>query len=161
MIIWRPATVTVTVNAVAPGFVLTDLTGDLPQELLDEAKARTPLGRFTSLEDVSAAVAFLAVALGIVQYGLPAVGVICLAVSTAILGEWVMNRVTKRTVTIADGLLFVAAIDRHTLYALNSETGEVVWSYIAGGRVDSPPMSRISAPSSTNCSPWSMAFSDA
>jgi electron transport complex protein RnfD len=44
-----------------------------------------------------------AVALGIVQYGLPAVGVICLAVSTAILGEWVMNRVTKRTVTIADG----------------------------------------------------------
>ena len=34
--------------------------GDLPEELLEEAKARTPLGRFTSLEDVSAAVAFLA-----------------------------------------------------------------------------------------------------
>jgi 3-oxoacyl-[acyl-carrier protein] reductase len=50
----------ITCNAVAPGFVLTDLTGDLPAELLEEAKARTPLGRFTSLEDVSAAVAFLA-----------------------------------------------------------------------------------------------------
>jgi 3-oxoacyl-[acyl-carrier protein] reductase len=50
----------ITCNAVAPGFVSTDLTGDLPEELLEEAKARTPLGRFTSLEDVSAAVAFLA-----------------------------------------------------------------------------------------------------
>jgi len=50
----------ITCNAVAPGFVLTDLTGDLPEALLEEAKARTPLGRFTSLEDVSAAVAFLA-----------------------------------------------------------------------------------------------------
>ena len=50
----------ITSNAVAPGFVLTDLTGDLPEELLQEAKDRTPLGRFTSLEDVSAAVAFLA-----------------------------------------------------------------------------------------------------
>lgn len=50
----------ITSNAVAPGFVLTDLTGDLPEALLEEAKARTPLGRFTSVEDVSAAVAFLA-----------------------------------------------------------------------------------------------------
>ncbi|MBL0712805.1 MAG: RnfABCDGE type electron transport complex subunit D [Desulfosarcina sp.] len=44
-----------------------------------------------------------AVALGIVQYGLPAVGVICLAVSTAILAEWLMNRATKRSLTITDG----------------------------------------------------------
>ena len=50
----------ITSNAVAPGFVLTDLTGDLPEDLLEEARQRTPLGRFTSLEDVSAAVAFLA-----------------------------------------------------------------------------------------------------
>ena len=50
----------ITCNAVAPGFVETDLTGELPAELLDEAKERTPLGRFTSVEDVSAAVAFLA-----------------------------------------------------------------------------------------------------
>jgi len=50
----------ITCNAVAPGFVQTDLTSDLPEALLDEARARTPLGRFTSVEDVSAAVAFLA-----------------------------------------------------------------------------------------------------
>ena len=50
----------ITCNAVAPGFVKTDLTGDLPEDLLEEAKQRTPLRDFTSVEDVSAAVAFLA-----------------------------------------------------------------------------------------------------
>ena len=44
-----------------------------------------------------------AVALGIVQYGLPAAGVVFLAVGTAILAEWLMNRLTKRTATITDG----------------------------------------------------------
>lgn len=44
-----------------------------------------------------------AVALGIVHYGLPAVAVIAMSVSTAIFWEWLMNRVTKRTVTVADG----------------------------------------------------------
>ena len=37
---------TITVNAVAPGFVLTELTQDLPEALKDEIIARTPLGRF-------------------------------------------------------------------------------------------------------------------
>ncbi len=50
----------ITANAVAPGFVPTDLTADLPQELLEEAKRRTPLGRFATPEDVAAAVVFLA-----------------------------------------------------------------------------------------------------
>jgi 3-oxoacyl-[acyl-carrier protein] reductase len=50
----------ITANAVAPGFVLTDLTRDLAQPLLDELIARTPLGRFGTAEEVSAAVAFLA-----------------------------------------------------------------------------------------------------
>jgi 3-oxoacyl-[acyl-carrier protein] reductase len=49
----------ITCNAVAPGFVLTELTQDLPQPLLDEAVARTPLGRFGTTEDMAAAVAFL------------------------------------------------------------------------------------------------------
>ena len=35
---------TITVNAVAPGFVLTELTQDLPDALKDEIIARTPLG---------------------------------------------------------------------------------------------------------------------
>ena len=34
----------ITVNAVAPGFVVTELTQDLPQELKDELIRRTPLG---------------------------------------------------------------------------------------------------------------------
>jgi 3-oxoacyl-[acyl-carrier protein] reductase len=50
----------ITCNAVAPGFVLTELTKDLPQNLQDEITARTPLGRFGTTEDVANAVAFLA-----------------------------------------------------------------------------------------------------
>jgi len=41
--------------------------------------------------------------------------------------------------TSADGKVFVSAIDRHTVYALDLDTGKELWSYIAGGRVDSPP----------------------
>lgn len=43
------------------------------------------------------------------------------------------------TVTVSDGLVFVAATDAHTVYALDYTSGEVVWAYTAGGRVDSPP----------------------
>ena len=50
----------ITCNAVAPGFIPTDLTADLPEELLEEAKRRTPLGGFATPEDIAAAVAFLA-----------------------------------------------------------------------------------------------------
>jgi outer membrane protein assembly factor BamB len=35
--------------------------------------------------------------------------------------------------------LFVAAIDEHTLHALDVDEGEKLWSYTAGGRIDSPP----------------------
>ena len=42
-------------------------------------------------------------------------------------------------ITAADGKLFVAAIDRHTVYALAADTGKEMWSFTAGGRVDSPP----------------------
>lgn len=41
--------------------------------------------------------------------------------------------------TSADGKVFVAAVDQHTVYALDLSTGKQRWSYIAGGRVDSPP----------------------
>ncbi|HEY4633806.1 MAG TPA: 3-oxoacyl-[acyl-carrier-protein] reductase [Candidatus Limnocylindrales bacterium] len=50
----------ITVNAVAPGFVLTELTRDLPAALQEEITARTPLGRFGTTEEVADAVAFLA-----------------------------------------------------------------------------------------------------
>jgi 3-oxoacyl-[acyl-carrier protein] reductase len=50
----------ITVNAVAPGFVLTELTQDLPEPLQAEITARTPLGRFGTPDEIAQAVAFLA-----------------------------------------------------------------------------------------------------
>jgi 3-oxoacyl-[acyl-carrier protein] reductase len=50
----------VTCNAVAPGLVPTDLTASLPQDLVELAIDRTPLGRTGTVEDMAAAVAFLA-----------------------------------------------------------------------------------------------------
>ncbi len=41
--------------------------------------------------------------------------------------------------TVADGKVFVASVDEHTVYALDARTGRVLWSYTAGGRVDAPP----------------------
>ncbi len=50
----------ITANAVAPGFVLTELTQDLPENLLKQLVDATPLGRFGTTEEVANAVAFLA-----------------------------------------------------------------------------------------------------
>ena len=50
----------ITCNAVAPGFVLTELTKDLPDALKEEITNRTPLGRFGTTEEIATAVAFLA-----------------------------------------------------------------------------------------------------
>jgi 3-oxoacyl-[acyl-carrier protein] reductase len=50
----------ITCNAVAPGFVLTELTQDLPEALQAELTNRTPLGRFGTPEEIADAVAFLA-----------------------------------------------------------------------------------------------------
>ena len=52
----------ITVNAVAPGFVLTDLTRDLPAQLgekaMDQLNAAIPMGRWAEVKDVAYAVAF-------------------------------------------------------------------------------------------------------
>ncbi len=40
---------------------------------------------------------------------------------------------------IAGGKVFLASIDTHQILALDAETGESIWSYTVGGRVDSPP----------------------
>lgn len=50
----------ITVNAIAPGYIPTDLTADLPAALVDQAKGATPLRRLGTVDDVAAAVAFLA-----------------------------------------------------------------------------------------------------
>jgi 3-oxoacyl-[acyl-carrier protein] reductase len=50
----------ITCNAVAPGYVPTDLTASLPPDLVDMAIRRTILGRAGTADDMAAAVAFLA-----------------------------------------------------------------------------------------------------
>ena len=40
---------------------------------------------------------------------------------------------------VAGGKLFLCAVDRHTLYALDTASGKEAWHFVAGGRVDSPP----------------------
>ena len=41
--------------------------------------------------------------------------------------------------TIANGRVFVSAKDQHTIYALDAKTGKTLWTYSAGGAIDSPP----------------------
>jgi 3-oxoacyl-[acyl-carrier protein] reductase len=50
----------ITVNAVAPGFIDTDMTKDIPEVVRQAVNANTPVGRFGKPEEVAAAVAFLA-----------------------------------------------------------------------------------------------------
>ncbi|MEY3479960.1 MAG: 3-oxoacyl-[acyl-carrier-protein] reductase [Verrucomicrobiota bacterium] len=50
----------VTVNAVAPGFIQTDMTDALPESIRTAVVERIPLGRFGAPEDIASAVAFLA-----------------------------------------------------------------------------------------------------
>lgn len=47
-------------NLVAPGFVQTGMTAELPERVVEEALERIPLGRLAEPEDVAQAVAFLA-----------------------------------------------------------------------------------------------------
>jgi 3-oxoacyl-[acyl-carrier protein] reductase len=50
----------VTVNVVAPGLVLTDMTEKLSEERREEMRAQIPLGRHGSVEEVASAVCWLA-----------------------------------------------------------------------------------------------------
>jgi 3-oxoacyl-[acyl-carrier protein] reductase len=50
----------ITVNAVAPGFIETEMTQDLPADLLERARRAAAIQRLGTADDVAAAVAFLA-----------------------------------------------------------------------------------------------------
>ena len=50
----------ITVNAVAPGFIGTDMTNELTEEQQAQMLERIPLGRVGSVEEIAAVVAFLA-----------------------------------------------------------------------------------------------------
>jgi 3-oxoacyl-[acyl-carrier protein] reductase len=49
----------ITANIVAPGFIDTEMTTSLPEEIKKRTLDQIPLGRFGSPEDVAEAVAFL------------------------------------------------------------------------------------------------------
>jgi len=49
----------VTVNVVAPGFIATDMTATLAEDIREETLKNIPLGRFGAAEDIATAVAFL------------------------------------------------------------------------------------------------------
>lgn len=50
----------ITVNAVAPGYIATDMTAVLPEEVRQKILGAVPLGRMGKPEDIAAAVKFLA-----------------------------------------------------------------------------------------------------
>jgi acetoacetyl-CoA reductase len=50
----------VTVNAIAPGYIETDMTGAVPQNVLEQIIATIPVGRLGAAEEVAKCVAFLA-----------------------------------------------------------------------------------------------------
>ena len=49
----------VTVNAVAPGFVHTDMTGGMPEEVVETFNKQIPLGRWAQVDDIVGPVLFL------------------------------------------------------------------------------------------------------
>ncbi|SPE42869.1 3-oxoacyl-(acyl-carrier-protein) reductase FabG [Candidatus Sulfopaludibacter sp. SbA3] len=49
----------ITVNAIAPGYIATDMTKDLPEELKQKMLSSIPLARMGKPEDIAAAVKFL------------------------------------------------------------------------------------------------------
>lgn len=50
----------ITANAVAPGYVETELTGSLPEDVKEAIRTQVPMGRFGEAEEVAEVVAFLA-----------------------------------------------------------------------------------------------------
>lgn len=61
-------------------------------------------------------------------------------VSSEIEPAWSANFAEKlSSPVIADGRVYVAAVDTHQIHALDAATGRLMWSFQTGGRVDSPP----------------------
>src|SRR3982074_818134 len=50
----------ITANVVAPGFVATDMTAELPERRQQESRGRVPVGRLASAEEIAGVVRFLA-----------------------------------------------------------------------------------------------------
>ena len=50
----------ITVNAIAPGFINTDMVGKFPKEFIDEVSKKIPLGKIGNTQDIAKTVSFLA-----------------------------------------------------------------------------------------------------
>ncbi len=50
----------ITVNAVAPGFIETDMVAKMPENVLDGMRAKVPVGRLGQPEEIASAYLFLA-----------------------------------------------------------------------------------------------------
>jgi len=51
----------ITVNAIAPGFTSTEMLSQIPANVLDQIRAKIPMGRLARPEEIAKAAAFLAV----------------------------------------------------------------------------------------------------
>lgn len=51
----------VTINAIAPGFTCTEMLSKIPAEVMDQIRAKIPLGRLARPDEIAKAAAFLAV----------------------------------------------------------------------------------------------------
>ena len=61
-------------------------------------------------------------------------------VPAQVAAQWTADLGGRLTAPVlAGGRLYVAAADRHTLYALAAADGSVAWRFTAGGPIDSPP----------------------
>ena len=69
-----------------------------------------------------------ALLMGFAHYGMPAVGVVCLSISTALIWEMVFNLISKRPITIGDGNAAVLGL----LFAMLVPATMPWWAVIAG-----------------------------
>jgi len=54
--------------------------------------------------------------------------------------EWTVNIGARITPPVsAGGMVFLAAVDRYTIHALDASNGRRLWTFTANGRIDSPP----------------------
>lgn len=61
-------------------------------------------------------------------------------IAPKVTSQWTANLGGRLTSpVISSGRVYVAQIDRHTLLALNEQTGAEEWTFTAGARIDSPP----------------------
>ena len=72
-----------------------------------------------------------AVLFGLITYGMPALGVVSLSISFAIMWEFLINKITKRTITIGDGSAALIGL----LFAMLLPASSPWWLVITGSFV--------------------------